>query len=70
MSAQDDLNAALARLAASTSAELKAISDKLSSLGDSVTAADVEAAVASINAVSDSLDKEAADLAPPPPPAA
>jgi hypothetical protein len=66
MSAQDDLKAAIARLSASTSAELKAIADKLASLGDSVTSADVESAVAAINTAADTLDKETADLTTPP----
>lgn len=77
MAALEDLKASVARLAASTSAELKAIADKLAGFGDAVTAADVEATVADINKVSDSLDAEVAALNPPvvvppvePPPAA
>lgn len=72
MSALTDLQAAVARLAASTSAEIKAVADKLSSLGNGgVSAADVEAAVTSLNATADTLDAEAASLAAPPaPPAA
>jgi hypothetical protein len=67
MSAQDDLKAAVARLSTSTSAELKAIADKLASLGDSVSAADVATAVASINAAADNLDTETAALTAAPP---
>lgn len=66
MSAQDDLLAAVSRLSASTSAELKAIADKLASLGDSVSAADVESAVTAINQAADNLDAETAALTPPP----
>jgi len=66
MSAQDDLKAAIARLSASTSAELKAIADKLASLGDSVTSADVESAVAAINTAADTLDAETTTLTTPP----
>jgi hypothetical protein len=62
MSEQQDLAAAVQRLNTSTSAELKAIADKLSSLGDSVSAADVAAAVASINSTADALDNETATL--------
>lgn len=68
MSANADLSAAIARLSASTSAELKAIADKLASLGDSVSSADVEAAVASINQAADNLDAETAVLTTPPAP--
>jgi hypothetical protein len=66
MSALTDLQAAIARLSASTSAEIKAVSDKLSSLGDAVTSADVEAAVTSLNATADTLDAETASLTTPP----
>jgi len=68
MSALTDLQAAVARLAASTSAEIKAVSDKLASLGGSASDADVEAAVTQLNATADALDAEAAALAPPPTP--
>jgi ABC-type transporter Mla subunit MlaD len=68
MSALEDLQAAVARLAASTSAEIKAVSDKLASLGGSASDADVEAAVTQLNATADALDAEAASLAPPPTP--
>jgi len=67
MSALTDLQAAVARLAASTSAEIKAVSDKLASLGGSASDADVEAAVTQLNATADALDAEAASLAPAPP---
>lgn len=63
-----DLQGAVARLNSSSVAELQAISTKLGSLGGSVTAADVEAAVTSINAVADKLDAETAALVPPTPP--
>lgn len=62
MVANDDLKAAIARLSASTSAELKAIAAKLAAQGDSVSSADVEAAVTSINAAADTLDAETATL--------
>jgi ABC-type transporter Mla subunit MlaD len=68
MSALEDLQAAVARLAASTSAEIKAVADKLASLGDGVSSADVESAVASLNTTADTLDAEAASLVPPPTP--
>jgi hypothetical protein len=58
MSALTDLQAAVTRAADSTTAELRAIADKLASLGTAVSAADVEAAVTSINATADALDAE------------
>ncbi len=67
MSALTDLQAAVARLAASTSAELKAIADKLASIPAGGTSdADVEAAVSAINAAADNLDAETAALTTPP----
>lgn len=69
MSALTDLQAAVARLAASTSAEIKAVADKLSSLGNGgVSPDDVEAAVASLNQTADTLDAETASLLPSPAP--
>ena len=62
MAALDDLKAAYTRLSTSATAELKAISDKLTALGDSVSAADVEAAATAINQVADSLDAETKTL--------
>jgi hypothetical protein len=62
MAALDDLKAAVTRVGASAVTELKAISDKLTSLGDSVSSTDVENAVAQINAVADSLDAETKTL--------
>ena len=67
MAAIDDLKAAVARLGASTSAEIKAITDKLAGLGDSVSAADVETAVASLNATAATLDAETQTLTGTPP---
>lgn len=71
MAAIDDLKAAVARLGTSTSAEIKAVSDKLSTLGGGASDADIEAAVTSLNSISDNLDAETATLAAPvvPPPA-
>jgi len=60
MAAIDDLKAAVTRLNDSTSAELKAISDKLSQPNS--TDADVEAAATALNALSDKLDAETAVL--------
>lgn len=58
VSALTDLQGAVGKLSNSTSAELKAIADKLASFGDSVSSTDVENAVAQINAVADQLDAE------------
>ncbi len=60
MTAIDDLKAAVTRLNASTSAELKAISDKLSAEDP-----DVEAAATALNSLSDKLDAETATLTGP-----
>lgn len=68
--ATTDLVNAVTRLNSSVSAELTAIADKLASFGTTVTASDVENAVASINAVADKLDAETAALTPTPPPVA
>lgn len=67
LAALEDLQTAVTRLNSSVSAELKAIADKLAGTGDSVSAADVESAVAGINAVAGKLDAETAALAPPAP---
>jgi hypothetical protein len=69
--ARADLVAAAARLQASTANELNVISGALlaaSQPNGSVAAADVEAAVANINKVSDSLDASAKTLTTPAPP--
>ena len=68
MAALQDLQGAVAKLDASTSAELKAIADKLASFGDTVQASDVEVAVTAINAVAAKLDAETAALTPSPAP--
>lgn len=65
MAAIDDLKAAVIRLNASTSAELKALADKLSQ--PNADEAAVAAAVVSLNQVSDNLDTETASLAGAPP---
>jgi hypothetical protein len=68
--AGQDLVAAAARLQTSSANELKAVSAALLAAAQpngSVTAADVEAAVTSINATSDALDASAKSLAPPAP---
>lgn len=62
MAALQDLQKAVTNLNLSVTAELKAISDKLASFGDDVKAADVEEAVAAINAVTSKLDEETAAL--------
>jgi hypothetical protein len=62
MSALNDLQVSVTKLSASTSAELKAIADKLAGFGDTVAAVDVENAVASINNVAAQLDAETAVL--------
>lgn len=67
MAALDDLKAAVNNLAVAAQNEIKAIGDKLTSLGDSVNSADVEAAVAQINSVADSLVAETNALNAPPP---
>jgi hypothetical protein len=58
----DDLKTAVARLATSTSMEIKAVSDKLTGLGPNATAADIATATAALNATADSLDAETAKL--------
>ena len=66
MSALTDLHDAVARLNASTSAELSAIAAKLASLpAGSVSDAEVAAVVTQLNSVASSLDAETAALAPP-----
>jgi hypothetical protein len=67
MAAIDDLKASVNRLNSSTSAELKAIADKLANLGSGATDAEIEGVVAQINATADQLDAETAALAPPAP---
>lgn len=62
VAAVDDLKNAVVRLNTDVGAELDAIAAKLATFGDSVTSADVENAVASINAVSDKLEAETAAL--------
>lgn len=66
MAAIDDLKTAVARLSASTSAEIKAVSDKLDSLGSNDPA--IADAVNSLNKASDTLDAETATLTAPVPP--
>jgi hypothetical protein len=67
MSVLTDLQTAVAKLAADTAAEIKAVADKLASLpAGSVSDADVEAAVASLNATAATLEAETASLTPPP----
>lgn len=61
MAAIDDLKTAVTRLTTSTTTELQAISDKLSTSTDP----DVVAATAAINALSDKLDAETAILTAP-----
>lgn len=63
-SAIDDLKAAVARNGASTSAALKAISEKLAAEDP-----DVEAAAVALNSLSDKLDAETAVLTAPETPA-
>ncbi len=65
MAAIDDLKAAVTRLNTSTTAELKAISDKLADSANS-NDPDVEAAATALNALSDKLDAETATLTAPP----
>lgn len=65
MASIDDLKTAVARLATSTSTELKAIADKLSQ--PNPDAADVAAAAATLNGLSDKLDAETALLTGLPP---
>lgn len=67
MSALTDLQTSVAALNTSVSNELAAISSKLSGLGDSVAAADVEAAVTQLNTLKSNLDAETAALTGPPP---
>ena len=68
MSAFTDLHAATARIAASTSAEIKAVSDKIDQLtAGTVTDEQLQELSASLNATSDALDAEAAKLAAVPP---
>lgn len=62
MAALQDLQTAVARLNSSVSAEIKAVADKLAGLGDAVSSADVENAVAALNKASDTLDAETATL--------
>lgn len=62
----DDLKTAVARSAASASAEIKAVSDKLDSLGSNEPA--IAEAIASLNKTSDTLDAETATLTAPVPP--
>ena len=67
--ADTNLQAAVARLAASTSAEIKAITDKLAGIGSDDPV--VVQAVADLNKVADALDAETVTLTTPPaPPAA
>lgn len=66
MAAIDDLKTAVARSAASASAEIKAVSAKLDSLGSNDPA--IADAVASLNKTSDVLDAETATLTAPAPP--
>lgn len=67
MAAIDDLKAAGARIATSSSAALaaavKTITDSQASNGGGVSAGDAEAVVSQLNATSDALDKAAADFA-------
>ena len=67
MAADKDLQTAVARVATSASAEIKAINDKLAALGSDDPV--VIQAVADLNKVADTLDSEVASLAPPQPPA-
>jgi hypothetical protein len=62
-----DLQAAISRLGASISAEIKAVSDKLSAANtpSGVDPATVENAVASLNTLADTVDAETASLATP-----
>lgn len=59
----DDLKAAVARVGASTSAEIKAVSDKLSALGSDNP--DIAAAITQLNTAADTLDSETATLTAP-----
>lgn len=68
-----DLKAAVARVGTSASTEIKAVADALAAAKQpdgSVSAADVENAVSSLNTAADTLDAETASLATPAPPPA
>jgi hypothetical protein len=70
MSAFTDLQAAAARIAASASAEIKAVSAKIDALSaGNVTDQQLSDLSAQLNAAADALDTETATLAPPAPPA-
>lgn len=60
MAGINDLKTAVARVGASTSAEIKAVSDKLSALGSEDPA--IAEAVAALNTTADTLDAETAAI--------
>ena len=72
MAAIDDLKTATGNLMTSVSNELAAISAKLSSIPATGGAsdADIEAVVAQLTTLKDTVDTETATLTAPPPPAA
>lgn len=69
MAAIDDLKTSVSDLGTSISSELTAIADALKAIPPTGTSdADIEAVVASVQALKTKVDAETAALAPPPPP--
>jgi len=64
MAAIDDLKAAIGKVSASVSAEIKAVGDKITALSDAdgVSAADAEELATQLNTISDNLDAETKTL--------